>query len=413
MHAMHSSRVRLVPYALFAAASVVAAAAAPADAAPRDFTAEVKALYAVAACGEPAPAGYDAAVVAAHCKELGKPVASWKANWRDKAAPFFQSLLGGKYPPAIVYPFGGGDLSTLLVVYPDATEYTTLSLEGMGDPRPITALGVGAGVAGTKDDAAARSKKLAAELAKIRRLVEPNLGWAWNTTIQLSIDSSETGLGLPGILVLALVALDANGYEPIEARFFTLGGKGAVVYLEPRDVEAHDADAAAAAKPGKHKVTNSVQEGAFNDVEIVFRKKGDPAAPKKTFRHITGDLSDAGLAKESGPLDHLAQKKDIAAMTKAASYLLWREGFSKVRDYLLGSMKHMVSDDTGIPPRYSKPAGFTTEIWGSYAGPFFDWARGPVANELVQLFRGNKRTQPFRFGYYDSAKRAVLIYVHK
>jgi len=402
---MRSRWARLVACALLVAASL-AASAAPSVAAPRDFTTEVKALFAVAACGDPPPAGYDAAVVTAHCKELGKPIAAWKTNWRDKAAPFFQGLLGGKYPPAVVYPFGGGDLSTLLAVYPDATEYTTLSLEGMGDPRPIAALG-GAGAD------AARSRKLAGELAKARGLVGPNLGWAWNTTIQLSIDSSETGLGLPGILVLALVALEANGYEPLEARFFTLGPGGAVTYLEQRDLDAWDAAAAAAARPGQHKLTNSVQQGAFNDIELVFRKKGDPAAPKKTFRHIAGDLSDGGLAKQSGPLDHLAQKRDIAAMTKAASYLLWRDGFGKLRDYLLGSMKLMVSDDTGIPPRYSRPAGFTTEVWGSYAGPFFEWARGPVASELVQLFRASKRPQPFRFGYYDSAKRAVLMYVHK
>jgi hypothetical protein len=395
---------RLTPPACLLAVCSLIAAAGPAAAAPRDFTPDVKALFAVAACGDAVPAGYDATTVAAHCKELGKSTASWKTHWRDKAAPFFQDLLGGKYPSTIVYPFGGGDLSTLLVVYPDATEYTTLSLEGMGDPRPL------AGLASTGAGAAKQAKKLAAELAKLRGLVKPNLGWAWNTTIQLSIESSETGAGLPGILTLALVALDANGYEPIEARFFTLGENGAIVYLEQSDVDAYDA---AAPVPGKHKATNSVQQSAFNDVEIVFRKKGDPNATRKTFRHIAGDLSDDALAKVSGPLDHLAQKHDIAAMTKAASYLLWRDGFSKIRDYLLGNMKHMVSDDTGIPPRFSRPAGFTTELWGSYAGPYFEWARGPVATEMVQLFKGNSRPQPFRFGYYDRATHAVLMYVHK
>jgi len=374
---------------------VLAAARAPAAAAPRDFTAEVRALFAVAACGEAPPSGYDAAAVAAHCKELAKSTEAWKKNWRDPAAPFFRELLQGKYPPAVVYPFGGGDLSTLLVVYPDATEYTTLSLEGMGDPRPLAGLG----------------KKLPGELTKLRQLVGPNLGWAWNTTIQLSINSSETGAGLPSILTLTLVALDINGYEPLEARFFRLGAGGAIHYLDAADLEAWDT--AATARPGQRKATNAVQQGAFNDIEIVFRKRGDPSAPKKTFRHIAGDLSDAGLAKDGAALEHLAQKREIAAMTKAASYLLWKPEFTKVRDYLLGSMKHMISDDTGIPPRYSKPAGFTTDLWGTYTGPFFDWARGPVANEMIQLFRGNKRPQPFRFGYYDAAKRSILMHVHK
>jgi len=383
-------------------AAAAAAAPTPAAAAPRDFTPEIRALFAVAACGDAPPAGYDAAITAAHCRELGKSVASWKKHWGDAAAPFFRELLAGKYPPTIVYPFGGGDLSTLLVVYPDATEYTTLSLEGMGDPRPVTALA-----------AAAAARRLGTELGKLRQLVGPNLGWAWNTTIQLSIDSSETGLGLPAILTLALVALEVNGYEPLEARYFTLGPGGALRYLEQADVDAWDAAAAARARPGQRKATNAVQQGAFNDVEIVFRKKGDPAAPKKTFRHITGDLSDAGLATASAPLDHLAQKPRIAALTKAASYLLWKPEFGKLRGYLLGAMQHMISDDTGIPPRYARPAGFTTDIWGTYTGPFFAWARGPVADEMVQLFRGNKRPMPFRFGYYDAAKRPLLMHVHK
>jgi hypothetical protein len=384
---------------------LLTAASAPAGAAPRDFTPEVRALFAVAACGDATPAGYDAATVSAHCKELAKSTASWKKNWSELAAPFFRDLLAGKYPATIVYPFGGGDLSTLLVVYPDATEYTTLSLEGMGDPRPITGFSGG----GPKE-APIRTRKLANHLTAIRQLVGPNLNWAWNTTIQLSADSSASGAGLPGILVIALVALDANGYEPVEARFFELGEKGAIRYLEQADVDAWDA---AAVAPGKRKATHDVQQGKFNNVELVFRKKGDPSAPKKTFRHITGDLSDAGLARQSAPLDHLAQKREIAAMTKAASYLLWKPEFGKVRDYLLGHMKHMVSDDTGIPPRYSKPAGFTTDLWGTYSGPFFAWARGPVASELVQVFRGNKRTLPFRFGYYDAANRPILMHVHK
>ncbi len=35
-------------------------------------------------------------------------------------------------PEAVVYPFGGGDLLSALAAYPDAAEYTTLSLELAG-----------------------------------------------------------------------------------------------------------------------------------------------------------------------------------------------------------------------------------------------------------------------------------------
>jgi hypothetical protein len=372
----------------------------------RDFTPEIRTLYAAAACGAPAPSGFDAKVVAGHCAEVQKIVTRWKTEWQTKAAPFFADLLKGQYPPAIVYPFGGGDLATMLVVYPDATDYTTLSLEGMGDPRTINELG--------GDDpklAGKRAGMLATRLGKLRKQVNETLGWAWNTTQDLSASSSETGSGLPNILILTLIALDANGYEPLEARFWKPDAKGAVVYLAQRDVDAFDAEMKG--KATKKKANDAVQLGAFNDIEIVFRKKGDASAPKKTFRHITGDLSDKGLDADRTPLAYLEAKKDIAAMTKAASYLLWKDTFGKLREYLLQHMKRMLSDDTGIPPRFAKPAGFSQETWGTYGGTFFRFPRQDVAKEMVELWKLTKRPMPFRFGYYDNRRTSHLLYTYR
>ncbi len=45
--------------------AVLAALVGAAHATPRDFTPEVRTLYAVGACGEAPPAAYDAGVVAA------------------------------------------------------------------------------------------------------------------------------------------------------------------------------------------------------------------------------------------------------------------------------------------------------------------------------------------------------------
>jgi len=344
-------------------------------------------LYAVAACGEAPPAGFDATVVAAHCKQVQTAIASWRDKWLTPAAPFFADLHHGRYPASVVYPFGGGDLVTALAVYPDATDYTTLSLEGMGDPRPVLAL-------------AGKPKQLAPALGKLRSVVTMNLGWAWNTTDQLSIESSDTRAGLPNILALTLIALVAHGYEPLEVRYFTVDNKGVLAYVtgEP------------AAESRGRKATNAVQEGPFNDIEIVFRKKGDASAPKKTFRHFAADLSDAG---DGRALAYLGTKRDVAALTKAASYLLWKDSFSGIRDYLLAHMQMMVSDDTGIPPRHAKPAGFTQDVWGHYAGSFFKWPRQDVAKEMVELWRGSTRALPFRFGYYDSKRQPHLLFTHK
>src|SRR5688572_29834306 len=101
-------------------AVVLACVAGPAGAAPLDFTAETRTVYAVAACGEAAPSQYDASTVAAHCKALATKVAQWKTNWLAIASPWFRRVLDKGYPSKVVYPFGGGDMITMLAVYPDA-----------------------------------------------------------------------------------------------------------------------------------------------------------------------------------------------------------------------------------------------------------------------------------------------------
>jgi hypothetical protein len=375
---------------------VVLCVAGSVQAAPRDFTVEAKAVHGVAACGEPPPPSFDKRVVAAHCAELAKAVAQWRKNWFDKASPWLGKLLEKGYPKTVVYPFGGGDVVTMLAVYPEATDYTSLSLEGIGDPRPLAKLD---------------RVKLEGGLGKLRKMLAANLNWAWNTTIQLSIDSSESGAGIPGILTIALVAFDAHGYEPIEARYFELAADGTPKYLTDEAVDAFDKQPKA---PVKRKQTHAVQQGLFNNIEIVFRKKGDAAAPKKTFRHIAADLSDAGLAEHGGALAYLKAKPELAAMTKAASYLLWKPEFDKLRSLLLQKMKVMVSDDTGIPPRYAKPAGFTQTMYGTYTGAFFAWARGEVEKEMIEAWKNPaEKTLPFRFGYYDNRRTPHLMITKK
>ncbi len=414
-----------LPAAAFLLASLTvphaARAIAPATPTPRDFSAEVLTLYRVAACGpDAAPTGYDAATIAKHCAALAKAKDTWRSKWLVKAAPFFAALFAGGYPKSVVYPFGGGDLLTLLAVYPDATEYTTLSLEGMGDARPVVVLAdtTSADSPEAKKKAAAAAKQLGKRLATVRGVCSAQLKMAWNTTIQLSSDSNATGRDiLPGVLVMTLVALEVHGYEPVSARYFRVAADGTLIYLTEVDVANSDADPNLYKAQRQKKAANEnlVQAGPFNDIEITFRKRGDASAPLKTFRHLAADLSDGALAKDPGPLAHLGKKGKIAAMTKAASYLLWLKPFSKIRDFLLANMTQMVSDDTGIPPRYARPAGFTQETWGEFEGAYFgNGGQGDVQREMIALWKaGAKRKLPFRFGYPDNAKHSHLLYTYK
>ena len=97
--------------------------------------------------------------------------------------------------------------------------------------------------------------------------------------------------------------------------------------------------------------------------------------------------------------------------SKCASYLLWRGDFSSIRNYLLHHLAWMLSDSTGIPPQYAKPAGMIQETYGGFDGAFLEGARdNRNESDFIELWQAQKRRSlPFRFGYVDMNKQAHLV----
>ena len=102
-------------------------------------------------------------------------------------------------------------------------------------------------------------------------------------------------------------------------------------------------------------------------------------------------------------MKYLEAKGQVAAMTKAASYLLSWESFSIMRDYLTGHVAWMVSDATGS--RRSGQAGRlrVRDVWRvrTAAHP----GRKRDRQGLAHRFESEPhRDLGFRFGYYDKPR---------
>jgi hypothetical protein len=98
-------------------------------------------------------------------------------------------------------------------------------------------------------------------------------------------------------------------------------------------------------------------------------------------------------------------------LVKGASYLLWRGDFSAVRAYLLDHLAWMLSDSTGIPPRYAERAHMTQDTYGNYDGAFLEGAQDNANDDaFIELWKTQRhRGLPFRFGYVDKDKQAHLL----
>jgi hypothetical protein len=129
------------------------------------------------------------------------------------------------------------------------------------------------------------------------------------------------------------------------------------------------------------------------------------------LKHIAFNLDDAHLKADPSLLAYLSSKGKVAAMTKAASHLLWNEHFSLIRGWIVDHTDWMISDSTGIPPRVAQAAGFTQETFGRFDGPApFGLVDERDADDFKRLFAAEPaRNLAFRFGYPDKEGHAHLI----
>jgi hypothetical protein len=346
----------------------------------------------VAACGsnEPLPADLDAKTVKIYCDELLPKIASYKKRYVSVAKPFLTALQPQSVPDRVVYPFGGGDLVTALTTYPSAREITTVSLELAGDPRRIRGM--------NKTDLAQSLQRLRRQLAELYFIDD----FSRSETLK----KTQRG-DIPGELAFFLVGLSIHGFEPVNLRYFTLRPDGSIHYLTEAEIAEREHNLA---KKQKSTWWPPDFSESFANSEITFRPIGAPASePLRVHRHIAQNLADDALDKNPALIHHLEGKGPVAAIIKAASYLLWMDAFSDIRNYLLDHAVFMVSDSTGIPPSLAQRAGFVQETYGR-----FQWSLLPASNgynrEFRKLWRSQpKRRLPFRYGYLSQNAAHLLV----
>ncbi len=350
---------------------------------PAELVDEAKELLIVGACADGTPTKVKPEAIAAHCKAMRKMQADYKASWQANATAFFAEHTPKNIPSKVVYPFAGGDLASALAVFPDADEITTIALEPAGDPRALAKLS---------------AKEVSAQLQLSAKGMD--LLYRRNYSHTMDMIDFMRGAKLPTQLIFSLSALSLYGYEPTSMKYFTLENGGAIKYLTKADLDAADK----IKDVGKRNM-------ALANVEITFRKIGSKKS--QTFRHIVANLDDQHLKKSPQALDHLLKKGRVSAMTKAASFLLMFDGFNTMRKYIIDNVDWMVSDATGLSPKYGKSVGFEYETYGTFERSEMD-AGAPFSPVWAAEFKAQpKRELKFRFGYPDHRFRNHLIIMRK
>lgn len=134
-------------------------------------------------------------------------------------------------------------------------------------------------------------------------------------------------------------------------------------------------------------------------VEIRFFRKG--TGKQQTLYYYATDLSNAGLQENGELLAYIKKlkRKSTTTFIKSASYLMYEDEFSMIRELILDRSRSIVQDDSGIPLHFYKPEKWETVLYGTYDKPTAPYAAYTQPRLRDMYKKGDPKPLGFRIGF--------------
>lgn len=346
-----------------------------------DVTDQARYLYGRLVCRGRTPDG--------PCKSLDQAVTIYRSNYLKPMRSWLASRRPKKLPPALLYPFSGGDLISALAVYPHQRQFVHFSLEHGGPASVI------------------RGMSPAVELQARWKLVwmARNLLMAGES---FSVDlQKQERARLPGTLPLLLVALKVHGGTITGLSYLKVKPDGSLVRYSRTDLVA----AGPKAKRRALKWKDPRFSLRYSNVELRFRLKGD--TQDRSIIHVAANLSNGGLAKRPGIVALIERLGPHALMVKAASYLMWDNGFSTIRKAVFARAVWGISDVSAPYPTWLMKNGWRLEAYGRFDCLKKKRMHASSIGWRMLFRRPKSRALPFRYGYVDCKNQHHVVILRR
>jgi len=276
-------------------------------------------------------------------------------NWETQYLPESHEKI-----PVAFYMFSGPDFLYVDQIFSKADVYILCGKEAMGPPPDPS-----------------RIKNLGGALHNLEEAMRSSLRFSFFITqdMRVNLDSQE----LKGVLPILYVFLARADKSIRDVTYGSLSSGGA--FVEGRG----------GSNPG-----------------VRIRYLDNRSGKDQTLYYFTTDISDGGLAS-SGFLKFCSQFGVGCSLLKASSYLMFEDGFSRIRDFILDHSKTIVQDDAGIPISYFNPQKWNVRVFGTYVGPI-EIFKQHYQPKLKEMF---DQTAPppieFNFGYRFNYTQSHVI----
>jgi hypothetical protein len=266
----------------------------------------------------------------------------------------------------IFYPFSGPDVLYADTLFPNSKVLIMAGLAPVGTMPDLAQL--------------QQSGKLASYLAQVKTSLFTILAASFFKTKDMKNDFNNQAVD--GLLPAMAVFIGRQNYTITSLQYVSLDHDGA---LHSR---------AATDKSG------------VTGVQINY---GDGRA----VLYFQADLGNDGLKSNPGFVKLMQKLAPGVTYLKAASYLLYEDYFSTIRDAILDDSVGVVEDDSGIPFKDFDPRKWNVTPYGNYTGPINLFKERNQPDLAAFYAKTPHQPLPFGSGYKFTAASSSLLVVQK
>jgi len=270
---------------------------------------------------------------------------------------------------AVFYPFSGPDVLYVDTFFPDSKYLLMAGLEPVGTMPDLAKL---------EDEG-----KLGPYLQGVKTSLATILAASFFKTKDMKNDFNNQLVD--GLMPAMAVFLARQGYAIDSIQYVSLDHNGS---LHLRGV-----------KSGAPGVQVTYFKGDRSDLRVLL--------------YFQTNLADDGLKENPGFVRLMHRLGPGVTYLKAASYLLYENYFSTIRDGILDNSFGVVEDDSGLPFRFFKPAVWDVTPYGNYTGPI-ELFKEHYQSDLADYYNKTPHSSlPFGSGYKFVAAGSSLLVAKK
>jgi len=275
--------------------------------------------------------------------------------------------------PPIFYPFSGPDFLYGFTLFPKGSEYVMLALEPVGELPDLEKL-----------SEAQRNTRLQGVVGALSEILQ----FSFFRTNDMEVDLAQQG-ALP--IILVFMARTNN---------------------QILDIQLVSMDQDANIQPQGEGEQASEGSNSIPGVRIAFLPEEE--SEPRTLYYFSTDISNDGLEKTPQLEAFVKQLGTPTTYLKAASYLMYRDSFSQIRDLILNQSNYLLQDDSGMPIKYVDQIDWEVTFYGNYTGPIGLFAER-YQPELRKIYQTNESIKPLDFGigYKFGANQSNLMLAKK